>query len=251
MTAFIEPSPVSRSILAGFALFSTNGMHYVGGSSERAPSSPRRRSSGPYAPSVTSPVLPIHEDQRIVAAMARGDERAAAQFYDKYSAQMFALAVRIVGEGADAEDVVLDAFTQAWNKASTYETERGSVLGWLTTMTRTRALDCVRSRGRRSKAVDTASRTMGDDPVGVAGAAVSASDHVELGERAEAVHHAMLCYPGNNVTRLNLPFSKASRTPKLQHVWANRWALSKHESVWECRSCAMYCAICLRSWSHE
>ena len=134
------------------------------------------------------------------------DERAAAQFYDKYSAQMFALAVRIVGEGADAEDVVLDAFTQAWNKASTYETDRGSVLGWLTTMTRTRALDCVRSRGRRTKAVDSASRTMGDDPVGVAGAAVSASDYVELSERAEAVNNAMTVLSGQQRNAIELAF---------------------------------------------
>ena len=206
MTAFIYPPPVSRSILTGFALFSTNGMHYVGGSSERQPPSHRTFSLGPYAPPVNAPGPPVHEDQTIVAGMARGDERAAAQFYDRYSAQMFALAVRIVGVGADAEDVVLDAFTQAWNKASTYETDRGSVLGWLTTMTRTRALDCVRSRGRRTKAVDTASRTMGDDPVGVAGAAVSASEFVELGERAEAVNNAMTVLSGQQRNAIELAF---------------------------------------------
>lgn len=138
--------------------------------------------------------------------MARGDQRAAAQLYDKYSASMFALAVRIVGEGADAEDVVLDAFTQAWNKAATYEGDRGSVLGWLTTMTRTRALDCVRSRGRRAKAVDTASRSMGDDPVGVAGAGVSASDVVELGERADAVNSAMSVLSGQQRNAIELAF---------------------------------------------
>lgn len=181
-------------------------MHYVGGSGERLPTSHRRFSFGPYATPVNAPGSPIHEDQTIVAAMARGDERAAAQFYDKYSAQMFALAVRIVGEGADAEDVVLDAFTQAWNKASTYQSDRGSVLGWLTTMTRTRALDCVRSRGRRTKAVDTASRTMGDDPVGVAAAAVSASDYVELGERADAVNNAMTVLSGQQRNAIELAF---------------------------------------------
>ena len=138
--------------------------------------------------------------------MARGHDRAAAQFYDKYSPAMFALAVRIVGEGADAEDVVLDAFTQAWNKASTYDASRGSVLGWLTTMTRTRALDCVRSRGRRTRAVDTASRTMGDDPVAVAGYAVSAADVVELDERAVAVNGAMAVLSGQQRSAIELAF---------------------------------------------
>lgn len=206
MTAFIYPPPACWPILTGFALFSANGMHYVGGSGERLSLSHRRFSFGLYAPPVNPPGSPIHEDQKLVAAMARLDERAAAQFYDKYSPQMFALAVRIVGDGADAEDVVLDAFTQAWNKASTYETDRGSVLGWLTTMTRTRALDCVRSRGRRTKAVDTASRTMGDDPVGVAGAAVSALDYVELGERAEAVNNALTVLSGQQRNAIELAF---------------------------------------------
>ena len=195
-----------RSNLTGFALFSANGMHYVGERSGWQPPSQRQFVFAPYAPPVNAPGLPVPEDPKTVAAMARGDERAAAHFYDKYSAQMFALAVRIVGEGADAEDVVLDAFTQAWNKAATYETDRGSVLGWLTTMTRTRALDCVRSRGRRTKAVDTASRTMGDDPVGVAGAAVSAADLVELGERAESVNNAMTVLSGQQRNAIELAF---------------------------------------------
>jgi RNA polymerase sigma-70 factor (ECF subfamily) len=119
---------------------------------------------------------------------------------------MFALAVRIVGEGADAEDVVLDAFTQAWNSASRYEADRGSVLGWLTTMTRTRALDLVRGRGRRSKAVDTASRSMGGDPVAVAGSAPSAVDLVELSERADAVSSAMSVLSGQQRVAIELAF---------------------------------------------
>ena len=119
---------------------------------------------------------------------------------------MFALAVRIVGEGADAEDAMLDAFTQAWNKASTYAPDRGSVLGWLTTMTRTRALDCVRSRTRRTNAVDVASRSMGDDPVAVAAAAASPSEVVELAERADAVNSAMASLSGLQRDAIELAF---------------------------------------------
>lgn len=196
----------SSPLPVGFALSSAGGEWYVGDSSDRHSLLQRFYGFGPYAPPVNAPGTPLHEDQKLVMAMARSDERAAAQLYDKYSAAMFALAVRIVGEGADAEDVVLDAFTQAWNNAARYDADRGSVLGWLTTMTRTRALDLVRGRGRRAKAVDTASRSMGDDPVAVAGSAPSAVDLVELGERADAVNSAMSILSGQQRVAIELAF---------------------------------------------
>ena len=200
------PSAYLLPFVAGCALSSVTGVQYVGVGTIRSHSSRRFYGFGPYAPPVNAPATPVHEDQKLVMAMARSDEHAAARFYDKYSAAMFALAMRIVGESADAEDVVLDAFTQAWNSAARYDAERGSVLGWLTTMTRTRALDFVRGRGRRTKAVDTASRSMGDDPVAVAASAPSAVDVVEQGERAEAVTSAMGILSGHQRDAIELAF---------------------------------------------
>jgi RNA polymerase sigma-70 factor, ECF subfamily len=90
-------------------------------------------------------------DSALLAEMARGDERAAAVLYDRHSAVVYGLALRIVGEPADAEDVSLDAFTQLWRRASDFDVARGTVRGWLTTITRTRALDVVRARKRRER----------------------------------------------------------------------------------------------------
>lgn len=77
-------------------------------------------------------------DVQLIAEMAQGDERAASMLYDRHGAVMYGLALRVVGEPADAEEVVLDAFAQAWRDAGRYETSRGAVAGWLTTITRTR-----------------------------------------------------------------------------------------------------------------
>jgi len=206
MTALLFSQPMSRSTSARFALFPTGRIHYVGGNAELRTIPSAGRSGGSLAPLGNVTVLVTNEDAELITAMARQDERAAARFYDKYSAAMFGLAVRIVGEAADAEDVVLDAFTQAWSNAAKYATHRGSVLGWLTTITRTRALDCVRSRGRRTKAVDAASQSMGDDPVAVAGAGVSASEALELGERAAAVTSAMVALSAHQRNAIELAF---------------------------------------------
>lgn len=127
----------------------------------------------------------------LVDSMASGDERAAATLFDEFSPVLFALAFRIVGERADAEEVVLDAFTQAWKNAAFYRSDRSSVLSWLSMITRTRALDFVRARTRRARTLSNASRQMADEPVAFGTGARAASDRLEDEERADAVGAAL------------------------------------------------------------
>ena len=95
-------------------------------------------------------------DGDLVANAARGDERAIGQLYDRYGGVLYADADRIVGQRADAEAAVLEAFAQAWREAPRFEAGRGSVAGWLTMIARSRALDLVRARGRRGRITATA-----------------------------------------------------------------------------------------------
>ena len=90
-------------------------------------------------------------DGDLVARAAQGDERAIGSLYDRYGAVLYAVAYRIVGQRADAEEVVLEAFAQAWRDAPRFEAGRGSVAGWLTMIARSRALDLVRARSRRDR----------------------------------------------------------------------------------------------------
>ena len=77
--------------------------------------------------------------------MARGDSAALALLYDRYSGNMLALAQRIVGRGAEAEDVIHDVFLEAWRHAADYDQARGSVKSWLLLRTRSRSLDLQKS----------------------------------------------------------------------------------------------------------
>ena len=61
-----------------------------------------------------NPVPSALPDIAVVQAMARAEESAATMLYDRHAAAMYGLALRMVGEPADAEEVVLDAFAQAW-----------------------------------------------------------------------------------------------------------------------------------------
>ncbi len=95
-------------------------------------------------------------DRDLVARIAGGDERAVAALYDRYGAVLYAVAFRVVGQRADAEEVVLEAFAQAWREARRFEAARGSVAGWLTMIARSRALDLVRARARRDRLTSAA-----------------------------------------------------------------------------------------------
>jgi len=69
-----------------------------------------------------------------------------------------------VGQRADAEEVVVEAFAQAWRDAPRFDAGRGSVAGWLTMIARSRALDLVRARSRRDRITASAAADRPDAP---------------------------------------------------------------------------------------
>src|SRR4051812_27113929 len=94
---------------------------------------------------------PLSTDRDLVARVAGGDGQAIGTLYDRYGEMLYAVAHRVVGERADAEDVVIEVFAQAWRDAARFEAGRGSVAAWLTMIARSRALDLVRARSRRDQ----------------------------------------------------------------------------------------------------
>jgi RNA polymerase sigma-70 factor (ECF subfamily) len=95
-------------------------------------------------------------DAALVARIATGDERALGELYDRQGSMVYGLACAIVRDPADAEEVAADAFAQLWRSASEYDTTRGSVASWLSTITRSRALDRIRARQRRARMMERA-----------------------------------------------------------------------------------------------
>ena len=127
-------------------------------------------------------------EAELVHAIARGDERALASLYDHYSPILFGLLLRILKDRPEAEDVLQEVFLQIWQRASSFDAERGRPFTWLVTLARSRAIDRLRSTRSRERAA-LASAAEAPEPV------ADASDDAVRSEQGEAVRGALASIP--------------------------------------------------------
>jgi RNA polymerase sigma-70 factor (ECF subfamily) len=153
------------------------------------------------ASSATSYSSESEEDRELVARMSAGDDRALSRFYDRWSRSVYAMVVQLVRDPDDADDVVEDAFYQAWRQASRYEPSRGAVSTWIITIARSRALDRLRSR-RRLREEPLTPTAAEDAPTEKQDPAANAEDT----ERRERVADALRTLPPEQREVLELAY---------------------------------------------
>ena len=88
---------------------------------------------------------------RLLQRVAGRDLEAVSELYDQIAAPLFSVAVRILGDAAEAEEVIQDVFVQIWEKAATFDAALGSAFHWTLSITRHRCVDRLRSRQRRTR----------------------------------------------------------------------------------------------------
>jgi RNA polymerase sigma-70 factor, ECF subfamily len=122
---------------------------------------------------------------RYLPSVVAGDHRALAELYDAASSVVYGLALRILSDRNLAEDVVVEVFAQVWRDAGNFDPARGSPTAWIIAMTRSRAIDLLRSRKRERAA----------EPIESASAMKSALPNPEelscLSERRQIVRRAL------------------------------------------------------------
>src|SRR5262245_30665699 len=91
------------------------------------------------------------QDARAMLRICKGDDAGLLELYDRYASTALGLALRIVRDSSEAEDIVHDAFVAIVERSDQYRPERGSVASWLVTTVRNLALDRVRRRDRRAQ----------------------------------------------------------------------------------------------------
>jgi RNA polymerase sigma-70 factor (ECF subfamily) len=100
----------------------------------------------------------------LLRRLAQGDQKALGEFYDRYAGLANGLALRILRDGTEAEDVVQEVFVQIWRQAGRYDAARGTPEAWVCTIARTRALDRLRRRASRREDPQAAAPEPGGRP---------------------------------------------------------------------------------------
>jgi RNA polymerase sigma-70 factor, ECF subfamily len=95
--------------------------------------------------------LPVDPLGPLVARIAEGHEASVGALYDATNARVFGLALRIARDRAIAEEATIDVYTQVWRQAHRYQPSKGSVMVWLLSLARSRTIDALRSRLRKSE----------------------------------------------------------------------------------------------------
>ena len=97
---------------------------------------------------------------------AKGEQEAFSQLYEAVSGRVYGLAVRVVRDPAQAEEVAQEAFLEVWRTAGRFDAEKGSPMAWILTIVHRRAVDRVRaaeSSTRREVAYHDRNRTVSHD----------------------------------------------------------------------------------------
>src|SRR5262245_10677925 len=122
---------------------------------------------------------------QLLRRIAAHDRQALAEFYDESAGLIFSVAVRILGDAAEAEEVTQDVFLQIWNKAGTFEGALGAPSHWALGIARNRCIDRLRARQRHHRALEvmaqertasaevtTSERTLNEEEAGIIRSAV-------------------------------------------------------------------------------
>ena len=112
-------------------------------------------------------------DAELIELVANGDARALEVLYDRYSRIVYSFALRIVGDPLLAEEILQEVFFRVWQQGSGFQSNRGSLVTWLLSITHNLAIDEVRKRNRRPQKADS------EDPELVLSAMADESTDIE------------------------------------------------------------------------
>lgn len=85
-------------------------------------------------------------DAELLRLVAQRDERAMVSLFDRYARIVYSVALRVLHDPGEAEDVMQEVLMQVWRGASSFIVGRGSLGGWLAVVARNRAIDVLRRR---------------------------------------------------------------------------------------------------------
>jgi RNA polymerase sigma-70 factor (ECF subfamily) len=129
----------------------------------------------------------VEDDEQLMLKVAEGNRAAFTALYERFSAPIYSLALKMLANDAEAQDLLQEVFLSIWNKAVTFRAERGTAFAWVVSQARNRAIDRIRSRRRRGELVDAHGPEL--EPSG--SVVTSSAQNAELSERGRHVRSAL------------------------------------------------------------
>lgn len=130
--------------------------------------------------------------QELIGFAAQGNHGAFAQLYQRTHTHLFGVAVRILGNGQSAEDVLQEAYVSIWKSAGGYRSEVGGQsiqpMTWLIAIVRNKALDALRLRTRRKESELSQDDDLEQDSDAAASAGTNPSAMQLLEQATQALH---------------------------------------------------------------
>ena len=143
---------------------------------------------------------PPQTDIELFLAIKAGNHSALGVLYDRYASLVYRLALRILVNPQEAEDLTQEVFLQLWQRQS-YEPGRGSLSSFLTTLTRSRAIDRLRSRSSNVRFLQRWSQTMSSE-----NPSPTPFELASLGQRSDYVQTALAQLPEKQRRVLELAY---------------------------------------------
>jgi RNA polymerase sigma-70 factor (ECF subfamily) len=139
-------------------------------------------------------------DTEVWQALKTGESQALRIIYERYSSLVYRLALRILTNAQEAEDLAQEIFLILWRNRS-YDPRRGSLSSYLTTLTRSRAIDKLRSRGTQVKFLQRWGQMIAPES-----SSTSPLEMASLSQRSEQVKTAIAQLPANQRQVLEMAY---------------------------------------------
>ena len=134
-----------------------------------------------------------NEEQEWLKRIKNGDKEAMKLLYRKYKNLLFGMIVSILKDREEAEDCLQEVFTQIWEKADYFDSEKGRAYSFIVTMARNKAID--RTRSKQFKQADIADNTINDSTIIPESDEKNPHEAMEFRERAAIVRSALQKIP--------------------------------------------------------
>lgn len=157
------------------------------------------------------------DEIKLMKRIKARDEEALSELYDLYNRLLFGMIISIVKKREEAEDLLQEVFVKIWQKAHTFNEDKGNAYSWIVTLTRNKAIDRIRSKGYKTQ--QKATQDVDAPEFTLEGDAFDPLETTIFSDRAELVRNALMEIPESQCEVLKIAYYRGmTQTEISEHL---------------------------------